>query len=357
MTLIATRLQEVRTEYPNGFDKFENRGQKYGLLRLAQQNAMMPQGIVSADLIEKAKQAWGNDLKIPALTPISSANGTGLSCTFSDTVPISALVAVTFVSISNGFQMRPILNLENDITYAQTFANLYTNAMRSIAAAVDVLVDTTLTSNIAAAAEYASSYIGVGNKYGALTADKIQVTLAQQPLFFNDLLDILAADDLEDEVFDIVGSTNLRGTVKQIFSQGQGNSTNQSFQNDGNDWDFRFSNRVIPTPSTSNSSFFAMPKGAVAILSQNSPTNMAGYTAGDGKVWDTLFDPIVGVTLDTLFEDKCADLTSETGNSKNTAEVLQGFQFAGHFALLTPYSNFATSGVSSVIRKVDFLNT
>jgi hypothetical protein len=272
-------------------------------------------------------------------------------------VPISALVAVTFVSISNGFQMRPVLNNQNDITYAQTFASLYTNAMRSIAKAVDVLVDSTLTSNIASAAQYGSSYVGVGNKYGALVADKIQVSLAQQPLFFNDLLDILAADDLEDEVFDIVGSTNLRGIVKQIFSQGQGNSTNQSFQNDAADWDFKFSNRVIPTPTTSNASFFAMPKGSVALLSQNSPTNSAGYTAGDGKIWDTLYDPTVGVTLDTLFEDKCANVSADTGNAKDTADVLQGFQFAGHFALLTPYSNFAVSGVSSTIRKVDFLNT
>jgi hypothetical protein len=355
MTLIATRLQEARVLYPNGFDKQENRGQKYGLLDLALQNAAMPQGIVSADLMAKAKVSWGNDLKIPALTPISSANGTGLSCTFSDTVPISELVAVTFVSISNGFQMRPILNKQNNITYAQTFANLYTNAMRSIARAVDILVDSTLTTNIATAAEYSSSYVGAGNKYGALVANKIQVALAQQPLFFNDLLDILAADDMEDETFDIVGSTNLRGIVKQIFSQGQGNSTNQAFQNDPADWDFKFSNRVIPTPVTSNASFFAMPKGSIALLSQNSPTNAEGYTAGDGKVWSTLFDPTVGVTLDTLFEDKCANVSAETGNGKDTADVLQGFQFAGHFALLTPYSNFAVSGISSTIRKADFL--
>ena len=71
MTLIATRLQEVRAEYPNGFDKQENRGQKYGLLDLALMGTSMPQGIVSADLQAKARMAWGNDLKIPALTPIS----------------------------------------------------------------------------------------------------------------------------------------------------------------------------------------------------------------------------------------------------------------------------------------------
>lgn len=356
MTLVATRLQEVRVAYPNGFDKQENRGQKYGLLDLALMNARMPQGLVSADLQAKARNSWGRALKIPSLTPISSANGTGLSCTFSDTVPISALTAVTFATISNGFQMRPVLNKQNDITYDQTFANLYTNAIRSIAKAIDILGDTTLTANIATAAEYGSAYLGGGNKYGALVANVIQVTLAQQGLFFNDLKDILATDDIEDETLDVIGSTNLRGALKNIASQGAQNATNTNFQFDS-EYDFRYSNRVIATPTTSNSSFFVMPKGSIALLSQNSPTNLAGHTTGDGKAWGVLDDPMLGITMDTLFEDKCADVSSETGNAKDTADVLEGFQFAVHIALITPYSNFATSGVSSTIRKVDFLNT
>lgn len=356
MTLVATRRQEARVAYPNMFDKFELRGQKYGLLDLAISNAKMPQGIISPDLMAKAKRGWGQAIKIPVMTSVAAANGTGLTCSASATQAISAHVAVTFVTISNGFTMNPAEYAQNDISYEQVFARQYTDTIRKIAAAVDVVVDSTLTANIAAAAEYSSSYVGAAGKYGALVGDKVQVSLAQQPNFFNDWLDILAADDLEDQEFDVVGSTNLRGIVQQIFSQGAGNSTNTSYQFNTGDWAFRYSNRVIVTPTTSNATFFTLPKGAVALISQNSPDCEFGSKTGD-KEWGKMFDPTLGIELDTLTDMSCADINAITGNAKDTAALVEGYQFAAHYAILTPYSNYATSGVSSVIRKVDFLNT
>lgn len=354
MSLVATIRQEARVAYPNMFDKFELRGQKYGLLDLALENAKMPQGIISPDLMAKAKKSWGQALKIPVMTGASAANGTGLSCTFSGTEAISAHVAVTFVTISNGFLMRPALNAQNDISYEQEFARKYTDMVRKIASAIDVVVDSTLTTNIAATAEYSSSYIGT--KY-PMVADKMQVSLANQPNYFNDLLDILAADDLEDQEFDVVGSTNMRGIVQQIFSQGAGNQTNTSYQFNTGDWDFKYSNRVVLTPTTSNATGFVMPKGSVAMISRNSPDCLAKSKIGEVKFWDTMFDPTLGVELDTLYEPQCADISATTTNADDTAALLEGFQFAAHYAILTPYSNFATSGVSSVIRKFDLLNT
>jgi len=112
---------------------------------------------------------------------------------------------------------------------------------------------------------------------------------------------------------------------------------------------------VTPTPVTSDSSFFVLPKGAVVILEQNNPINVRGRTTGDGMVYSTLFDPAYGMTMDTLYQDKCIDLSG--GNPKDTASVQEGFQFAVHFALLTPYTKHSVSGTPNSIRKVDFLNT
>ena len=348
--LDATKLQELRAMYPNNFDRLENRGQKYGLLDLALANAMNPQGIINADIMDKARLAWGTAMTIPALSGVSAANGTGLSCSFGANVPISELVGVTFASISNGFTMNPIEYFSNEIKYAQTRSWLYTKAIRNMALAIDALVDTTLTSNIAAAAEYNNPY--AGTKY-PFVADKLQVSLAQQPYFFADMTAINASDDLEDERFDVVGSTNLQPTVRLIFNQGQSNDENTAYQ--AGDFDFRFSNRVIPTPITSNSSFFVLPKGAVVIMSQNNPLNVAGRTTGDGMQYSTLFDPTLGMTMDTLYQDKCIDLSATTGNPKDTASIQEGFQMAVHFALLTPYTKHSVSGTPNSIRKVDFL--
>jgi hypothetical protein len=350
--LDATKLQELRAMYPNNFVRLENRGQKDGLLDLALANAMNPQGIINADIMDKARRAWGRDAKIPALTGTAAANGTGLSCTFGDNTPISELVALTFATVSNGFQMKPQVYYNNEISYEQTRSWLYTKAIREMAKAIDALFDTTLTANIATAAEYNNPY--AGTKY-PFVANKLQVSLAQQPYFFADMTAINASDDLEDERFDIVGSTNLQPTVRLIFNQGESNDENTAYQ--AGDFDFRFSNRVIPTPVTSTSSFFVLPKGAIVVMSQNNPINLenGGRTTGDGKTFGTLFDPTLGMLMDTLYEDNCADVSGITGNPRDTASIVEGYQMAVHFAILTPYTDFATSGVPSTIRKVDFL--
>ena len=65
--LDATKLQEYRAMYPNNFDRLENRGSKYGLLDLALANAMNPQGIINANIMDIARRAWGTSMSIPAL--------------------------------------------------------------------------------------------------------------------------------------------------------------------------------------------------------------------------------------------------------------------------------------------------
>ena len=141
MAMTATARQAARIAYPNMFDKWELRGTKYGLLDLAIQNATMPQGIISNDLLTKAAQSWGQTVEIPVMSPALQANGTGLSCSFSGTEAISALVNVTWVTISNGFEMQPAKNFNNTIGYSAEFARKYTDSVRQMALAVDTAID------------------------------------------------------------------------------------------------------------------------------------------------------------------------------------------------------------------------
>ena len=352
MAMTATARQAARIMYPNLFDQWELRGTKYGLLDLALANAMMPQGIISSDLMAKAAQSWGQVIEIPVMQAVSQANGTGLTCTFSGTESVSALVNVTWVSISNGFEMQPAKNFQNTIGYNAEFARKYTDAVRAMALAVDTALDTALTSNITPGADYNSSYVGVGNRY-PFTANVMGVDLADRPNFYNDLTAILAADDLNMPPFDVVGSTNMRSIVKQLFAQGDANDTNTAYQFRTGDFDFKFSNRVTLTPTTSDATGFVMPKGSINILSRNSPDCMAGTTTTKGHVYGTMFEPILGVDMDTLFYSDCADINALSGNAADVSASNEVHQMAVHYALLTPYIAGATP--SGVIRKFDLL--
>lgn len=356
--MTATTLQDIRVNYPSLLDRFELRGTNYALMNLGIQNAMNPStGIVSPDLLDKAMMSWGRGIDIPVMTPAPNANGTGLTCTFSGTESISDFVNVTWVTVSNGFNMQPVKNFQNEISYNQEFARKYTDAVRNMALAVDGAVDTVLTAAITPAAEYGSSYIGVGNKYGALVADVIQVSLANRPDFFNDLVDIMAEDDILPS-FDSPVSTNGRGIISQLFAQGDANSTNTQYQFTQGDYDFHFSKRVTQTPATTDATGFVMPKGSYGIIHRVRPDCMAGNETTDGKIFGTIpNDPTLGATIGTLFSSTCGTAAVESGNAADTTSVLETHQMEVHYGILTPYTNFATSSVPSVIRKYDLLNT
>jgi hypothetical protein len=70
----------------------------------------------------------------------------------------------------------------------------------------------------------------------------------------------------------------------------------------------------------------------------------------DGKQYGTIFDPTMGMNLDTLYFSSCADINALTGNAADTSAVNEVHQMAAHYAILTPYE---TS--NGVIRKFDLL--
>lgn len=348
--MTATVLQDLRANYPSMLDKYETRGTFYGLLDKAIQNTTDPRGIVSADVISKALQSWGRQVDIPVMSPAAAANGTGLTCTNTGTEAISNLVNVTWVTVSNGFEMQPAKNYQNEIKYAQEFARKYTDAIRAMALAVDGAIYTQLNTVKAVAADYGGGYVGAGNKYGALAGDAVQVALANYGDWFNDSIDIMAFSDIYP-MFDVVMSTNGRSIYRNLFAQGQGNDTNTQYQFTNGELDFAFSNRVTLTAG-SRATGFIMPKGAFGIIGRNSPDCLAGNTTSAGHMFGTVYEPMLGMTLDTLEYSLCGSIAVESGNAADAAAVREHFQFAAHYAIVTPYDSVSTP----VIRKFDMLN-
>jgi hypothetical protein len=277
MAMTATVLQDLRANYPSLLDKWELRPEKYALLNKGVMNAENPStGIISPDVLDKAMQSWGRNVDIPVMQVASASNGTGLACTFTGTEAVSAFVNITWVTVSNGFEMQPAKNFQNEIKYQQEFARKYSDAIRAMAGSINGAIDTALDA--AARTAYTSSY--VGTKY-TLTLDAIQSSLANRPDFFNDLVDILAADNYYSP-FDVIGSTNMRGIVRQLFAQGEANDTNTAYQFQMGDFNFSWDNDVTVSLA-SDATGYAMPAGAYGIVHRNSPDCMANTPTTDGK--------------------------------------------------------------------------
>lgn len=347
MATTATTLQDLRALYPAMLDKWELRPELYGLIMKGIANTTNPQGIISPDVVAKSRVSWGRNVDIPVMTISSGSNGTGLGCTFTGTEAISDFVNATYVTVSNGFEMQPAKNFQNEISYQQEFARKYADAIRAMASSVNGAIDTALTAVIEGT--YTSSYIGT--KYAIGINDAIQVALANRPDFFNDLVDILANDDIFPQL-DICGSTNLRGIVSQLFAQGQANDTNTQYQFTQGDYNFNFDKDVtVGSVAATDASGYVMPVGSYGILTRNSPDALSNNLTSDGHQFGTLFDPTLGMLMDTLDFSECGSIVTESGNSDDTTAVKEFHQMAAHYAILTPYQSVA----SGVIRKFDLL--
>jgi len=350
MATTNTRLQDIRANYPSMLDKWELRPELYALWQKGMMNATNPQGIISADVLAKAANSWGLDVEIPVMSIASAANGTGLACTYTGTEAVSDLVTITWVTISNGFNMVPSRNAQNQINYQAEFARKYADAIRAMAGAANLAIDTALTAVIENV--YTSSYIGAAAKYGAVGANgAIQVSNANRPDFFNDLVDILASDDIFPQL-DVLGSTNLRGIVSQLFAQGDANATNTAYQFQQGDYNFFFDKDVtVGAVAATDASGYVMPVGAYGVVTRNSPDCLANRTAGD-HTWGTINDPTLMMDLDYLYTDGCLNNSADpSAYAGDTAVAQETHQMAMHFGILTPYENTQ----SGVIRKFDLL--
>lgn len=353
MAMLATTVQDSRVSYPNYHDRLELRPAYYGMLMKALENTKNPNGIINEDIIAKAKASWGRNVDIPVMSPSAAANGTGLACTAVGTEAISNMVNITWNQLSQAFEMQPAKNFQNEIDYQAEFARKYTDCIKKLALAIDSQMYTSLNTVKAAAAEYASSYVGVGNKYGALAADAIQVSLANRGDFFNDIIDINAADDLYP-IFDVIMSTNGRSIYRKLFAQGEGNTANTQYAFSDGVLDLGFSNRVTVS-AASTATGFILPKGAFGVVSRLRPDCAAGRETSDGKKFGKMFDPTLGMEIGTLEYSACGSIVTESGNALDTTAVREVFQLEVIFGVLTAYDNFAVSGVGNAIRKFDLL--
>lgn len=350
MATTATNLDNIKVNYPSMLDQFDLRTGDYGLLRKAKEYTSSATGIVSADLQQKAMDSWGRVTDIPVMSQVSGVPlGTGLACTASDSIPVSAFVNVVWVTVSASWFMEPSKNEQNEISYLQEWANQYHSKLNAIYNNIDAAIDTALIAALCVQAQYGSSYIGAG-KYGALTANRIDVSLAQRTGFLNDLTSIQKADDIFGRQ-DIIGSTNAESIIRDMGAQGSGNDTNEGYQLGL--FDFSFTNNVT-VGAASDASCYVVPKGSFGMVHRNHPDCKARRTTTDGKQYGMVYDPVLGTNIDTMFSSSCQDINVKTGNALDTVNVQEQHQVSVNYGILTPYENFATSGQGGVIRGFNF---
>lgn len=335
--LAATALNEYRQRYANSsLDKQENRGTGLGLLSLVKRDT--PNLIRTSDIIA-ARGTAARTTKIPVLQRISYSLGSARSCTGETQSSTSALVTVSWSTVTGGFHMVPSQYMNNEIAYVEDFAHKMQQLELAIAKQLDSAVYTKLD------AVKSTTFTADGAPF-SFVSNVIQIPNGDKSTYLSELYQSLYQDDFVAP-FNIVASPQLMAVNQYFANQGAGNSANTVFQ--FGDFSFDYSNRVTKS-SGAHSTFFVMPTGSIGILDWVDPDSRAGLRINEGNYYTTFNFPMIGINSGLHVQLACADNTTE-GGAGLEASVVEKFNFSFDYALVSPY----ISTGASPIYKADIL--
>ena len=352
MSIANLKRQNAQGVYPSLLDRQELRKQQYGFIDVALRNT---DGILSSLNQQTIMNSWGAPAtEIPVFDKTVQAATVGtMTCAFPSTDATADLVLVTYYKANTGFRIVPRLTDQSDIvSEAQEFMHLYSQAEESLANALEDYI--ALQIENAKSISYNSAFVGTGLRYPT-AGDALQVATTEQDYFFNDMKSIMFADDFPTNGLDVIGDAQLPSFVNKYVNQGSGNDQNQAFQFNG--YSFTYSNSTSTTAGAVSTGY-VMPSGSVGMVAKVSPDAMNNRVSqSEGIRWSVEQSDLMGIPMELMVKDGCADLNLLTTNAEDTNTYFKQYQMGINVAVVTPY-NSGTALVPPTpggIKKFDFL--
>lgn len=345
MTYATTVLDEFRLAYEKtNMDAHENRLSNYGAYETFNQDT--PFLIPGHAEFVAGRMGAARTTSMIVLQKSTLSTSTSRACTAKTTQGTSAYVTPTWTTVETGFMMVPCEFGGNHLSYQNAFNHLMTAVEKAFL----------LDADTDAVAYLAANVTGVNNAEDnpwAITANYMQVPLADHDFFFNELDAVMLANDVDFTDMNIVGSPRVQSLAGQYINQGEANSTNTKFQY--SNYSLAYSNRA--TISTADhSTLYAMPKGSLAYLQWVDCDSRSNHTSGDGKEWFVQELPLFGQPVGVLFSSTCGDKSGLVEGNGLEATLVESYQFSFDRAFTSSYDPVSTVD-PGVIYGADLLKT
>lgn len=346
--LLETYLQDIRVNHPDRLDRDEWRMIRYGLVNSAIEQNAHPNSIISEDLREKALNSQGRVIDIPVMKKGVLTVKNVRSCTIGTHENESEMVNVTWVTYAVDISMVAAQYAKNEISYQNDLAAKLILVKEAILGEIEASIHTKLDTEKSIV--YNSAL--VPTKY-PLVGNTLQVTLAQQEYFFNDIDTIQQEDEFYGEHY-VIASTSLLPSVTHYINQGSGNDENLSYQ--FADKTYRFSNNVINGTGV-NATGFIMPVGTLGMMTRVDVDAQMNHRSTTGTEWGTVSIDGIPFPMGYLYRSECSDQSAlnGTGLEHLTATMVEQWSFSVDVALVTPYNSDPATNAGA-IKKFEFLN-
>lgn len=348
MSLVATYLQDIRTDYPSRLDRDQMRRTQTGALVAVLEMTNSANSIIPPDLQERARVSQGRNLDVPVLQKGAITISNTRSCTISGAQSTSALVRVVWRTVRADLEMVPGQYEKNEIGYTADLAKKIADIVEAFNIDMETQIVTQLESNKSQV--YASTI--VTTRY-AITANAIRVQESVQDFFFNDIHAINQSDDFYGEVVKVIGNPNLSPTVRKFVNQGSGNDENQAFQFAG--FDFSYTNRVTNGAGVNATGYF-MPDGSIGLITRVDTDARNNRRSTSGTEWSEQVLPGMQFPVGVQFKSDCSDESSLESSGLGFLEstLSEKWQFSFDYAIIVPYNSAIATRASS-IRKFEFI--
>jgi|WetSurMetagenome_2_1015567.scaffolds.fasta_scaffold00103_44 hypothetical protein len=342
MAYAATVLDEFRLSYEkSNLDAHDNRFSDYGAYATFVKDT--PNLIPGYAELIAGRASAARTASIPVLTRQTLSTAAVRSCTPTYNQATSAYVTPSWTTVEAGFMMVPAEHQDNYIKYQDAF----NHQGRAVEKAFLLDADTDAVAYLVAHLTYADA--AKGNPFFQ-TAYYMQVPLAFHDTFFQDLKDVMYANDITGDI-NIVGSHRVRGLVEYYSNQGAGNSANLTFQYNG--FNFAYSNRTAIGTALLGVAY-AMPVGSLGYLNWVDIDAKMGNKSGDGKEWYEQELPLLGQKVGVLFQSSCADKSGLLTGLE--ASLMENYSFSFDRAFTSSYDATITTD-AGVIFGIEFAKT
>lgn len=324
-------MQNLRAD--TSFDRKEVRASRYGAFNHFVQDSMRTNGIVSPDLMEKARRSNGRVLQTAVLdadSPISITNVRNV--TISDQQATSQMYNFVFGTYAFEFTMVPVAHDNNEISYEREATHLMRQRLIALGAALDNGAITTLETNKSQVLNE-----DLGGKY-TFAADTIVSTQALRDEFIGDLSPIMEGNDFYGNIH-LIGNQSLQSHIRnRLLEQGQFNDRDKHYQY--NDKAVHLTNRIANAAGQAVT-FFTVEEGSCGVLFRSEREAMRGSIARTGHEWGEEIVPLLNIPMGTYFYESVGDYSAYNGAS--TADMKRvrkhHYGFAVDVAMFTAYNS------------------
>lgn len=326
MSLIATRMQELRIKSPNYYEHLFA-AKEYGAMELYLRQTRDANGVASMALREGAVNSMGKTIKVPVLSPnFSATTGNSRSCTITNHETDSALVPLTWTTVTDSFVMYPNRYSNNEVKYMEHFAANLRDMYLRIWNRIDQLCVANLAANKTTVFEDLLNYTQSGNVVNGNWNDRESIV--------GDMKVLERANGYRGHI-NLVGNFGLISLANKLGRYGEFNEKNLNYEFAD------MSGFITGNITNANGKYctlYAVPDGSVAILSRVSRAEAAGSNAA-GHEWGTVVLPMMeGLVWGTHYYESVGDVSIETREPDMTCDYAEHYGFAIDLAFVNGYN-------------------